>query len=99
MDDYDKVLKQAETRFKKAAAATNIIERDEGKFLIEYINERISTLVNKMTAPAPMDDRSYLSTHGAIRELQTLSTMLYSNASQLNTAKEEIDALRQDTSA
>lgn len=78
-------------------SAKNLLESEDGAFLINYINERVSVLINKITSATAADERTYLDVHGGIKELQTLNTMLYTTAEQLEAAKEEIDAFRQDT--
>lgn len=97
MEDIEKRLQQAQKRASDAMAAKNLLDSPEGTLLLDYINERVSTLLTKMTASTPLDDRAYLTAHGAVRELQNIHSMLQSKSQQLEPAKEEIDAIRQDT--
>jgi len=94
MDNTNQRIKEAEKRLKDSLSAASILDSEEGKFLLDYINERVSYLLNKMTANTPLDDRGYLSVHGGVKELQNLNTMLQSKAQQGEAAREEIDALR-----
>ena len=94
--DIEKRLKDAQDRVAKAVAATSLLQSPEGKLLLDYISERISYLVNKLTASEPVTTPEYLDIHGSIRELQTLNTMLHSASAQGAMAQEEADALRQN---
>lgn len=99
MEDIEKRIQDTQARISKAVAASRFGESLEGKMVLDYINDRVSQLLTKMTAAEALDDRTYLSYHGAVRELQSINVMLQSTAAQLEPAKEELDALRQDTSA
>lgn len=69
-------LKLAQKRMSNIESKNNLLKSADGKFLVEYIDNRASSLVSKMTAAKPMSDREYLSTHGAIRELHLLRETL-----------------------
>ena len=100
MDDtIEKRARSAQKRVSEAVTASDFGGTAGGKLILDYINDRVSTLLTKMTAAAPLDDRAYLAHHGAIRELQNINSMLQFKASQLVPAKEELDALRPDTSS
>lgn len=89
-------IKQAQERVRKAQLATTLLESPEGEFLLEYVNERVSTLVSSITGQTPVSDRDYLSAHGGIKELKSINIMLHSTAGQLIPAQEELHALTED---
>lgn len=95
MEELETRLKQAEKRLMDAVIAKDILEDRQGIFLIDYINDRISYLVTKMTGAKPLDEKEYLDLHGSISELKRLNDMLMSKAAQGAIAREESDAIRE----
>ena len=93
----DQAIKNAQERVNKAHLAASLLTSPEGVFLQEYLNDRVSTLVSKITSATPASDRDYVSAHGGVYELKSVVVMLNSTASQLATAEEELNALRSDT--
>lgn len=91
--DLEKDLKAARKRLDKSMAAKSFMNSKEGAVIQDWINERVSYLLNKMTAKTPLTDREYLSYHGAIRELQDFNVMLQGQAASESSAAEEVKAL------
>lgn len=97
MDELDKRIQETQQRLNEAVTASSFADSPEGKMILDYINDRVSSLLTKMVGSEPLNDRTYLSYHGGVRELQQINTMLQAKAAQVDQAKEELDALRQDT--
>lgn len=93
MYDLNKRAEELNKQIADGVTASNFDKSAEGKLVLEYINERVSSLLNKMTANTPLDDREYLEAHGRVSELKMINTMLQSKASGVTSAKEELDAI------
>lgn len=97
MNDYEKQLQQqvedASRRVEQGIAAGKFQSSPEGKLIQDWINERVSQLVTKMTSGKPMDRDEYLAAHGAVKELQSFNGMLHTKKSNLASAQEELNGL------
>lgn len=92
--ETDVQLKEAQKRLSDAIAAEELGNYDSGKLLLEYINDRVSSLISKMVAVTPLTDREYLECHGAVRELQSINTMLQFKSAQVAQAQGEVNAIQ-----
>ena len=52
--DTDKKLQDAQKRLSDAIAAESFGESDAGALMLEYINDRVSSLINKMIGATPI---------------------------------------------
>lgn len=91
-------ITQLQKQISDGIAARDFGNTPGEKLLLDYINERVSALINKMVAATPLDDRTYLEMHGRVNELQMINTMLQSKASSIARAEEELNVIRPDTS-
>lgn len=96
--DYESQLKQslneAQKRVEQSVAAIDFPGTPQGKLIQDWINERVSYLLSKLTEKDPATDREYLSLHGAIRELQDFNAMLQSKANGLERAREDAEDIQ-----
>lgn len=92
-------LDAARLRVEQAIAAGNFLSTPEGKLVQDWVNLRVSLLIEKMTGKVPADDRDYLAYHGAVKELKEFNVMLQSKASQLESAQEEVNVLNEQQKA
>lgn len=101
--DYEQELKQkveaAQKRVEAGIAAGKFNQTAEGKLVQDWINERVSYLLNKMTARTPLSRDEYLSYHGAVNELQGFNSMLQIKQQALPSAQEEMKALNEQQAA
>ena len=101
--DYDKQLRDnladAQRRVEQAVAAKKFLKTPEGKLIQDWINERISYEMERMTAKSAMDRDEYLEGHGAIRILKDFNVMLNSKARQEASAVEEVQILNEQQRA
>lgn len=95
--DYEARLKQelkdAQKRVEQAVAASDFLQTPQGQLIQDWVNERVTYLMSKLTAPTPVDDREYLSIHGAVRELQDFNNMLVSKQNGLQMAQEDLNEI------
>ena len=97
--ELERDLKAAQQRAEEGVAASNFSKSAEGKLIQDWINERVSYLVAQMTGKNPLNDREYLSNHGAIRELQNFNVMLQTKARGTKTAQQEVTVLNEQRTA
>ena len=98
-DEINTRLENARKRAEQGVAARNFLNTPEGALIQEWINERISYLLEKMTAKTPMGDREYLEAHGAVRELKDFNVMLSARAANTASAQEEMRVLNEQRAA
>lgn len=98
-EQLQKDLKAAQTRVEKGVAAKDFLNTSQGKIVQDWINERISYLMEKMTGKDALTDREYLSYHGAVRELKDFNVMLQQKAASVPSAVEEVKILNGQQSA
>lgn len=89
-----KQLKEAEKRVADGISATNLMASPEGKLIQDWVNERVSYLMEKLSATNPVDDREYLSIHGGIRELKGFNDMLYRKQRVVPNAQQDVKDIR-----
>jgi len=95
MEDYKQVLqaqlKEARARVQKSVAAGNFLNTDEGKLIQDWVNTRISALLNDMTAKTPLSHDEYLAKQGAVYELKDFNAMLTRTEAAGTVAQEDVD--------
>lgn len=75
--ELEEQLKASRERLADLATKENFAKKPEGKLLNDYLTNRISLIVTKMTSSkAPMEEREYLAAHGAVQECQKLLNYL-----------------------
>lgn len=92
-------VQAARVRVEQGVAASSFSKSPEGQLIQSWINERVSYLLESMTAKTPMSDRDYLAAHGAIRELKDFNLMLQSKQRTGEAAQEELKALNEQSAA
>lgn len=98
-DEQKKRLEAASKRVSVGIAASNFLATPEGQLIQEWINERISQLMEKLSGKTPVDDREYLSIHGGLRELKDFNVMLQAKALAVPHAQEEVEAIKDELAA
>lgn len=98
-DQINNRLENARKRVEQGVAAGNFLKTPEGNLVQEWINERISYLLEKMTSSTAMSDREYLAAHGAVRELKEFNVMLNAKARNTVSAQEEMKVLNEQRAA
>lgn len=101
--DYEKNLRsdlaKAQKRAADGVAASNFLNTSEGQLIQDWINQRVSYLIESMTGKTPLDDREYLAAHGGIRELKDFNVMLQSKAASGISANEEVGNINEQLSS
>lgn len=90
MEDLDKRLREAQKRLEQGIAAGNFHKTAEGKLVQDWINERVSYLLNKMTGKTPLSRDEYLSCHGGVKELEDFNIMINAKKRAAQGAAEEV---------
>lgn len=94
-DDLKRRVAEAQKRVEQGIAASSFHKKPEGKLLQDYIDERVSYLLNKLTGNKPLDRDEYLSIHGGILELKNINTMLQAKQQALPSNEEELRILNE----
>lgn len=76
--EMEKELAAARERAAAGVAASRLMEEPEGKLIQDWLNKRVSLLLDSMTAAAPLSHSDYLAAHGGARELKDFNAMLHS---------------------
>jgi hypothetical protein len=92
-------LTAAADRAAKGVAAANLMKMNEGKLIQDWINDRVSYELERMTGKNPLSDREYLEGHGAVRVLKEFNIMLQSAVQTGVSAQEEVKILNEQQSA
>lgn len=92
-------LDAARQRAADGVAARGFLGTPEGQLIQEWINLRVSYLMEKLTGKDPLSDRDYLAIHGGIRELKDFNVMLQSKAAAGLAAEEEVKVLSEQHTA